>query len=371
MDIRDENGNFLRYVYGDGGTTSTGVGPIRMSNPYLGWETTLASNFGVDFNLFSGRVSGAVEYYIQDTKDLLINARIPSMTGYRNINTNNGSLNNKGIEVTLNTVNLKSGSFEWSSTITFTKNVNKITGLMDINGDGKDDDDITNRRFIGKPINSAYDYVYDGIWQDGDDLSIDPSAKPGFIRFKDVSGPDGVPDGKIDPFDRQVQDSRLPDYTAGLTNMFSYKGISLMVLLYTSQGGMASNYVLNPGSNFYARVNQLDLPYWTPENRLTDRPSVGYPNPKGYGFYEDLSFIRLQDVSLSFDFPKAWTSAMKLNNLKVFVSGKNLMTWTNWHGWDPEHGASIDPFSLNTDGDPTRQNGPLMKSYVVGLNLNF
>lgn len=371
MDIRDENNNFLRYVYGDGGATSNGVGPIRMANPDLGWETTLASNYGIDFNLFSGRISGSVEYYIQDTKDLLINARIPSMTGYRNIDTNNGSLNNKGIEVTLNTVNLKKGGFEWNTTITFTKNVNEITGLMDINGDGIDDDDITNRRFIGKPINSAYDYVYDGIWQDGDDFSIDPSAKPGFIKFRDISGPDGVPDGKIDPFDRQVQDSRLPDYTAGLANSFSYKGITLMVLLYTSQGGKASNYVTNPGSNYYARVNQLDLPYWTPENPLTNRPSVGYPNPKGYGFYEDLSFIRLQDVSLSFDFPKAWTTKMKLGNLRVFVSGKNLMTWTDWHGWDPEHGASIDPFSLNSNGDPTGQSGPLMKSYVFGLNLNF
>ena len=242
---------------------------------------------------------------------------------------------------------------------------------MDVDGDGKDDDDISNQRFIGKPMGSAYDYIYDGIWQDGDDFSIDPAAKPGYVRFKDVSGPDGVPDGKIDPLDRQVQESRLPNYTAGLSNVISYKGISLSVLLYTSQGGKAPNAVTSPGSNYYARVNQLDLPYWTPENPLTDRPSVGYSNPKGYGFYEDLSFIRLQDVSLSYDFPKAWLSKIKFNNLRVFVSGKNLATCTKWHGWDPEHGASIDPFNLNTGGDPTRQNGPVMKSMVVGLNLNF
>lgn len=242
---------------------------------------------------------------------------------------------------------------------------------MDIDGDGVGDDDPSNGRFIGKPMFSPLDYVFDGIWQEGDDMTMDPGVKPGFVKFKDVSGPDGVPDGKIDPLDRQVLESSLPDFTAGMNNTISFKGFSLSVLFYTSQGGKARNTYTNPGSNFYMRVNQIDLPYWTPENPLKDRPSVGYPNPKGYGFYEDRSFIRLQDVSLSYDFPKALLAKAKFNSLKIFVSGKNLKTWTDWNGWDPEHAAALDPFSLSTDNDPTRQSGPLMKSFVVGLNLNF
>jgi hypothetical protein len=212
---------------------------------------------------------------------------------------------------------------------------------------------------------SYLDYVWDGIWQEGEDMSMDPGAKAGFVKFKDVSGPDGVPDGKIDPLDREVLFSSLPVYTASMTNTISYKGISFSFMFYTSQGGMASNTWINPGTNFYQRLNQLDLPYWTTENALNDRPSVGYPNPKGYGFYEDRSFIRLQDVSLSYDLPKTLLDKAKFNGLKVFVSGKNLATWTKWNGWDPEHAAGYDPYGSAS------QSGPLMKSFVVGLNLNF
>lgn len=354
-----------KYVFGDGGFTSTGVSPKSMANEDLTWESTYASNFGVDFNVLEGRISGAVEYYNMDTKDLLLTSQIPNMTGYPTIFTNVGSVNNKGVEVTLNTINLKLGDFEWSSTITFAKNNNKITDLMDIDGDGNGDDDPSNRRFIGKPMFSFLDYVWDGIWQEGDDMTIDAGVKPGFVKFKDVSGPDGVPDGKIDPLDRVVLPSSLPDYTAGMTNNFTFKGITLSVLFYTSQGGKAPNSWINPGTNFYQRLNQLDLPYWTPTNPLNDRPSVGYPNPKGYGFYEDRSFIRLQDVSLSYDFPKALLTKLKISNIKVFASGKNLATWTKWNGWDPEHAAGYDP------NGPASQSGPLMKSMVVGVNLNF
>lgn len=365
------NSNNFKYVYGDGGVTSVGVSPTQMSNPVLGWESTLASNFGVDVNLFSGRITGAFEYYNMNTKDLLLSSQIPNMAGYPTFTTNVGSVNNKGVELTLNTVNVKSGSFEWNTTFTYAKNINKITDLMDIDGDGVGDDDPSNGRFIGKPMFSSLDYVFDGIWQEGEDMTMDPGVKPGFIKFKDISGPDGVPDGKIDPLDRMVLDSSLPDFTAGLNNTISFKGISLSVLFYTSQGGKARNMYTNPGSNFYMRVNQIDLPYWTPENPRNDRPSVGYPNPKSYGFYEDRSFIRLQDVSLSYDFPKSLISKANFNSMKIFVSGKNLKTWTDWNGWDPEHAAALDPFSLNTDNDPSRQSGPLMKSFVVGLNLNF
>lgn len=365
------NSNDFKYVFGDGGASSVGVSPSQMENPVLSWESTLASNVGIDFSFFGQRISGSVEYYNMNTKDLLLNTQIPKMNGYPTFNTNVGSVNNKGIEITLNTVNIKSGHFEWSTNITFAKNVNKITELMDINGDGVSDNDPANGRFIGKSMFSAYDYVWDGIWQVGDDFALDPAAKPGYVKFKDVSGPNGVPDGAITPLDRTVQESSLPNFTAGLTNTFSFKGVSLSVLLFTSQGGKSSNWYTSPGSNFYSRVNQIDLPYWTPENPSTTRPSVGYSNPKSWGFYEDKSYIRLQDVSLAYDFPKSILSKIKLTDLKIFVSGKNLATWTKWNGWDPEHGAGLDPFSLSTENDYSRQSGPLMKSVVIGLNLKF
>ncbi len=354
------------YVYGDGGMTSIGLYSTTMANPDLGWESTVASNFGIDFNLFRTRISGSIEYYNMNTEDLLLARRIPNMTGNEIFLSNIGGTQNRGFELTLNTENIKSNGFIWTSSFVFSLNRNKITKLtgVDLNGDGIEDDDIASRWFIGKPLGSNFDYVFDGIWQVGDDMSIDPSAKPGYIRFKDISGPEGVPDGKIGPEDRMVLHSNNPDFIAGLTNTISYKGITLSIMFNTRQGGFRPNTWTNPGTNQYDQANVLDLPYWTPENPISDRPSVGYPNPRGYGFYEDVSFVRLQDLTISYELPKSIISKVKVNNCKVFMSGKNLATWTKWNGWDPEHGGG-------KGSQFNESNGPLMKSWTVGLNVNL
>jgi TonB-linked SusC/RagA family outer membrane protein len=355
------------YVFGDGAVSAIGLYPTSMANPDLGWETTVASNIGVDYNILNNRFSGSVEYYHMDTKDLLLARRIPNMTGYESFITNIGGTSNDGVELTLNTENVKKGGFLWTTSFVFSANRNKITHLTgaDLNGDGKEDDDIANKWFIGEPLGSNYDYVWDGIWQTGDAMSLDPGAKPGYIKFKDISGPAGIPDGKIGPEDRKVLHSNNPDFIAGLTNTFSYQGLSLSILFNTSQGGYRSNGSLNIGTTYFDAANVMDLPYWTPTNPLTDRPSVGYPNPRGYGFYESVSFVRLQDLTLGYEFPKALISKIRLNNCKVYISGKNLATWTKWHGWDPEHGAG-------GRGDQyAEDNGPMMKSWTIGINLGL
>jgi hypothetical protein len=109
----------------------------------------------------------------------------------------------------------------------------------------------------------------------------------------------------------------------------------------------------------------LDIPYWTPSNPLTDRPSIGYPNPRGYGFYEERTFLRLQDITLSYELPKKWMDAIKCQNMSVYASGKNIATWTNWHGWDPEAG-------LGTRGQQYSEiNTPLMRSFIFGLRVGL
>jgi TonB-dependent starch-binding outer membrane protein SusC len=308
-----------------------------------------------------------LEYYKMETTDLLLSRRIPNMTGYESFLTNIGAVENHGFELTLNTENIRSGDFLWTSNLVFSLNRNKITHLTgdDLNGDGIEDDDVASKRFIGEPLGANYDYVWDGIWQEGDDMSIDPSAKPGFVKFKDISGPDGVPDGKIGPDDRTVISSQDPKFIAGLTNTFSYKGFSMSFLLNMRYGGEKPNSLLNLGTNYFDAANVMDLPYWTPEKPLKDRPSVGYPNPLGYGFYESTSFTRLQDLTVSYTFSNQILSKIKINNLKIYASGKNLITWTNWHGWDPEHGVGGQGNQYAED------TGPLMRTWTFGINVGL
>lgn len=347
------------YIFGDVGTPSVGQYITTMANPNLGWETTTSTNLGFDFGFFNNRINGSMDFYISQTSDLLLSQTIPNTNGFETFLRNIGETENKGFELSLNTVNVVAGDFTWGSNIAFTLNRNRIVKLTgrDIDNDGIEDDDIASRWFIGKPLGSNFDYVFDGIYQEGDDVSAIPGALPGHIRFKDIDG-----DGVITPDDRQWLHSNQPDYIMGFTNTFGYKGFSLLAVLAVRQGGYSSDPALNPGTNFYDQANILDLPYWTPENPLNDRPAINYKNPLGYGFYANRSFVRLQDVSLAYTFNSAILERLKMGHVQVYLSGKNLFTWTDWAGWDPEHGAG---------GVNPGNNGPLMKTYTIGLNIQF
>lgn len=350
--------DLTRYIFGNGGSTTIGLNPTSMANPLLGWEASQSYNLGFDFNVLNNRLSGSVDLYSTRTSDLLLKVSIPVMTGHDEYLTNIGETQNKGIEVALNSENIKTKNFSWNTSLNFSANANKIVHLSgeDLNGDGKEDDDIGTSRFIGYSMGSNYNYVFDGIWQDGDDFSIDKSAKPGDVKFKDVSG-----DGSIGPEDRIVLHNNRPKFVVSMNNQLRYRDFTLSFLLDLRYGGYAANKWTNPGTEFYNRCNQLDLPYWTPENPLNDRPSVGYSNPRGYGFYEKLTYLRLQDVSFSYDIPKSLLQKITLNNVKIYVSGKNLATWTGWNGWDPEHASE----------GRSAKNGPLIKSWVLGLQISL
>ncbi|GAB2796533.1 TonB-dependent receptor [Rhabdobacter roseus] len=352
------------YVFGDGSPTSVGLSPSTLANPNLGWETTESFNIGTDIEAFSSRIGASINFYQSNTFDLLLQQIIPNTNGFERFLRNIGETKNHGLEIDLKTVNIRRGDFEWNTRVAFSFNRNKIVKLTgrDLNNDGIEDDDIASRWFIGHPLGSNFDYVFDGIFQEGDDLSLIPGAQPGDIKFKDISGPDGVPDGKISPDDRTVVSNDQANFNMGITNILTFKGFSLTIALNSRQGGYSPVSMLNPGSNFYDQMNFLDVPYWTPENPINDYARINYRNPLGYGFYQSRSFVRLQDVSFAYSIPETITRRARLGSVQIYVSGKNLATWTKWMGWDPEFGEG---------GRSPRTNGPLLKTYVAGLNISF
>ena len=283
-----------RYVFGNGGPSSIGVVTSTLGNDDLKWETTYSANAAIDFSLFKGRIGGTIEGYSANTQDLLVRRNIPVMNGYSNVLTNIGKVNNKGLEISLNTKNVETDKFQWNTGIAFSYNKNSIKELFgsDLDGDGKEDDNIANSWFIGKPINSFYDYFFDGIYQEGD-TDIPAGSRPGFVRVRDLNN-----DGVINAQDRTVVGSGgSPKYQLGFRNDFNYGNFSLSIFLNSMHGWEAPFDLINPlvpGRAF----GQLDAGWWTPENQSNTRPSLTYTNPLGTTYYMSRDFLRIRDVSL-------------------------------------------------------------------------
>ena len=353
----------LNYVYGDGGNASIGIFPNSLSNSNLTWEKTSSLNLGLDFGIFDGRISGELNIYQGTTRDLLVKRSLPSMTGYTNVWTNLGELDNKGIEVALTTVNVSATDFRWETKFSFSLNRNKIAQLYgaDANKDGKEDDDIGNSWFIGKSIGALYDYTLDGIYQ-LTDTNIPTGFKAGTFRLKDVNG-----DTNITPDDRSVIGYSVPNYRVSIFNELKYKDFSLSFMINSVQGGNNYYMINNVGglstNNYFSgaagRVNIPNISYWTPTNASNTVPRIDYSPKYAHGIYEDRSFVRLQDVTLAYNFDTAILTKLKVTALKVYVSAKNLYTWTKFTGWDPEAGTEIGG------------GYPVMRSIVAGLNINF
>ena len=361
-------------VFGDGGLTTFGQWISSMANNELGWETTTGLNLGVDFTILNSRLHGNVEYYTNDTKDILYNIQLPTMTGFSSIPTNIGEVHNHGMEFSITGKIVKSREFSWDATLNFSRNRNEIVSILgfDNDEDGKEDDLIANGLFIGEPQQVIYDYEIIGMWQLSDEQAgtIPSGFFPGQYKIADLSGPDGVPDDVISAtYDKKILGYRDPSYRFSIANNVSYKNFSLYVLINSIQGG--KNYYYGDDSpyssgnwSFKEQLSFLNGPagawdYWTPENpnakyRRLDAPSGYRPRP-----YSQRNFIRLQDISLSYTFNKSITSNYDIGRLKVYVSAQNLLTITKWKGWDPETGRGLGP------------GVPLMKNFTFGLNVEF
>lgn len=343
------------YNYLLGGNTVFGIAKTSMGNNDLKWETTYASNIGIDFGFFNNRLSGNLNLYNSNTKDLIVSRTIPTLNGFSSILSNIGSVNNKGVEFMISSINLKQGHWEWSTSGNIARNVNKIMKLYgEKDENGKELDDISNRWFIGKSVGAYYNYNIDGVWQIGDEI---PSGfRPGDYKIKDLNG-----DGKItQDGDRSIIGYNIPAFTYGLNSSLSYKNLNLFIQLLGSKGGLRNNADMYlPTNSWSFRVRDQHLNWWTPENPTNDMPSLDYQNGYSINVLHNASFLRVQDVSLSYDIPQTIINKLKISKLQIYTSAKNPFLITKWTGWDPETTGS------------GRGQYPTMKSITVGINLSF
>jgi TonB-linked SusC/RagA family outer membrane protein len=353
------------YIYGN--STGVGIYPSSLGNADLGWESTLSYNLGIDYGILKNRISGSIEVYTAQTSNVLVSRALPGTTGYTSVWTNIGGIANKGIELALTTVNIDK-ILRWETKFVFSLNRDKITKLYG----GGEDRDIGNGWFVGEPISAIYDYkLTGGIWSEKEfyegKITI-PDTYPGHLKIVDQNGDDDLdPDN-----DRSIIGYEVPNYRFSIYNTFSYKNFTFSFFLNSVMGGNGYYQSENgtavlacysiPGSGdagiqYVYRKNLVSTrQYWTPDNGVTDAPSLYFLPRRVAGFYQDRSFVRLQDISLSYNFGKNALKTLGIDGLQVYVSGKNVYTWTKWQGWDPEM---------------TGDNDRMMRNVIAGVRLTF
>ena len=338
-----------------------------MANSGLKWETTSEFNLGADFGFFDGRLSGTVDYYNSNTTDLLWDVAIPTITGFDVVSSNIGKLHNHGVEITLNATPVQTRDFRWNINLNFAANRNRIVSLLgeDKDGDGKEDDLISSGLFIGESLGTIYDYEIDGLWQIEDEQNgtIMKGYHPGEYKIVDQNG-----DGTITAAeDRKILGHAEPAFTMGIRNSFSYKGFDLSFFINVINGGKDGYMALNPVSIYYdtpgnaTNLNWFDCyDYWSPSNPGAKFASNWNTPAVKAQRLESRSFARLQDISLGYSFSPSLLQKAKIDALRLYVSGKNLLTFTSWSGWDPEMGLGISADTY-----------PVMKSVAFGLEITF
>lgn len=362
-----EIGNFpqLGLFAGDAAYNGApGQRPSQLGNPNLSWETTDQFDAGLDFGLFNDRLTGEIDFYSKNTSGLLLNVNVPGSTGFSTQTRNVGKLSNQGIEIVLNT-DVVRGAFRWKTSLNFAANKNKITDLQgQVIEAGLNN---MSRAVEGQPLGTYFTAEYAGV---------DP-ANGNALWYKNATEGNRETTSTYSQATRVVVGSPLPDWIGGVTNTFSYKGFELSVLFSAVIGNELNFYGVGRFSSANARFedNQTvdQLAAWTKENPNTNVPEArlffnngAQPSSR---FIQDGSFVRLRNATFSYNFPKSLTSKAKIQSLRLFVTGQNLLTWTNYIGWDPE--VNADDIVTNIAQGYDFYTAPQPRTILAGFNIGF
>ncbi|WP_161993898.1 SusC/RagA family TonB-linked outer membrane protein [Cyclobacterium xiamenense] len=326
-----------RTAYDFDGNPAFGYAPRNIGNSELRWENSEEFNLGINMGFLENRINAEVELYSKETNDLIQNVAIPTSLGFGAVTSNVGKLLNRGIEVTVNSVNVQTQHFRWNTTINFSSNHNEILELYG----GTVQADIANRLFVGHSLRSNYYYEFDGIWQlDEAEEALAYGQVPGSVKVVDQNN-DGLISSSEGIDDRVILGNQLPKWMAGFNNMFTYKEWDLSVFVYTRQGVQFRNSLLQGtmGDLTSNRYNRLNLNYWTENNPTNDYYGVWQNNPFREAIqYKDASFWRISNVTLGYTFPATVLNSIKFSNLRLYGQANNLFVFTREKNtWmDPE-----------------------------------
>ncbi|MDO7174025.1 SusC/RagA family TonB-linked outer membrane protein [Mariniflexile sp. AS56] len=352
-----------RSYVDDSGTSLPGyITDNELGNPNLGWETTSAFNLGLDYGFLKNRIKGSIEVYQSSTTDLLTSRSISPFHGATDITTNIGEIQNEGLELSISTNAIRTDSFSWDIDANVSFNRNEIVDLY-----GDKTDDVGNNWFIGKPIRVYYAYEYDGVYQLGDDIANgpQPDAEPGYAKVKDQitvdTDGDGIPDatdGDINADDRIILGQRDPKTIAAFSMNFSYKNFGLYVMSQGAFGAIQQNGLKSDNVFGEVRRNTTKKNWWTPDNPTNDfYANIDGANIDGVGFYESTDYWRIKDITLSYDLGQNVLDKLGIEKFRLYVTGRNLFTFTNYEGLDPEFTGTRD--------------APLQQTFTLGFNVNF
>lgn len=358
----------------------TGFYPNKIPNPDLQWEKTSQFDLGLDFGFWQERLRFTADYYYKETTDLIYDVAVPYVSGFATSLQNIGSVENQGLELSIESDIFAGGDFRWTSAFNISLNRNKVLELggeqyKDVGGgDGHLKTGPVHRLIVGEPIGLFYGYIFDGIFQNQEELSAGPVSPTNWVggrRYLDLSGSEGTPDGTTTAtYDRAVIGDPNPDFYGGFTNTFSYRGIELNVFMQYSYGNDIFNYnameleLPSGGQNVYAdMVNR-----WTPDNPSETYPAATTNRSAVFSdaYIEDGSYMKIKTLTLAYTFP--YLNSESISGLKLFATAQNLLTLTNYNGYDPEvsyRGASNLQLGEDFGGYPQS------RTFMLGVKMNI
>ena len=349
----------------------------RMANSDLKWETTVSWNGGLDFSFLGGRLSGSVDVYKKKTTDLLNDRQLPSLIGYSSVKANIGEIQNTGIELSLSSTNIRTANLTWRTTFNLAYNKNKINHLYGIMEDIKDEngnvigqkeaDDIQNKYFIGHALDEIWGYKFIGVWQQDE---AEEAAKykqiPGDPKILDVDG-----NYKYDNDDKVFQGNETPKVRWNMRNEFTiFKNWNVSFSMYSYLGHKKSLDYFTNNNALLTVTNSIKRQYWTPDNPINDYPRLRATSPGGisYSIYKNSSFLRLDNITVGYTFPKEMLKRAKIEALNLNLTMKNVGYITGFPVYDPEYQSKVP---TGTPNQTITGNPNIPRTIYFGINLTL